>query len=140
LTLNGPAAAKLLAVRFVAQDRGAGPTLWDRITSPSLAGASLDGEPALHRVLAGRGLRSALAAALDDAGPLDPAAGPQSPGSGGLRWGGGKEWEWGLFSAEDRGRFMSLGPYMNAAAFTVTESCPLSRAYRLFRRCVGPGL
>ena len=112
----------MLAVRFIVQDRGCSAPLWDRITSPCLASVPLDGDPALHRLLAGRRFQSASAFSPDC-----PDGGPP-----GLEC--SKEWEWGLFSSEDRNRFISLGPYINAAAHTVTESCPLDRAYRLFRR------
>ncbi len=117
----------MLAVRFLVQDRGGGPSLWDRITSPARSGVPLDGDPALHQLLAGRRLQSASAVSATGA-----ACDDGEDGGGG---GAGKEWEWGLFSGEDRARFVALGPYMNAAVHAVTESCPLSRAYRLFRRC-----
>lgn len=126
----------MLAVRFMVQDRGAGPALWERITSPTFAHAPLDGEPALHHLIAGRRLQSASAFIADDDSDTDGGGGPSGGGGSSLRRAAGKEWEWGLFSAEDRSRFISIGPYMNAAVYSVTEACPLSRAYRLFRRYV----
>jgi CBS domain-containing protein len=36
-------------------------------------------------------------------------------------------------SDADRARWVNLGAYMNCASYTVLESCPLSRAYKLFR-------
>ncbi len=36
-------------------------------------------------------------------------------------------------SDADRARWVNIGAYMNCACYTVVESCPLSRAYKLFR-------
>jgi CBS domain-containing protein len=36
-------------------------------------------------------------------------------------------------SDADRARWVNIGAYMNCACYTVMESCPLSRAYKLFR-------
>ena len=36
-------------------------------------------------------------------------------------------------SEADRARWVNIGAYMNCASYTIMESCPLSRAYKLFR-------
>jgi CBS domain-containing protein len=36
-------------------------------------------------------------------------------------------------SDADRARWINIGAYMNCACYTIMESCPLSRAYKLFR-------
>ena len=33
----------------------------------------------------------------------------------------------------DRARWVNIGAYMNCACYSILESCPLSRAYKLFR-------
>ena len=46
-------------------------------------------------------------------------------------WGanqGGEAWEWAPFTDDDLARYVNLGPYMNAAALTVSEALPLSKA------------
>jgi CBS domain-containing protein len=36
-------------------------------------------------------------------------------------------------SEADRARWVNIGAYMNCSCYTIMESCPLSRAYKLFR-------
>mmetsp|Transcript_49459 Transcript_49459/g.155052 ORF Transcript_49459/g.155052 Transcript_49459/m.155052 type:complete len:946 (-) Transcript_49459:44-2881(-) len=45
-----------------------------------------------------------------------------------------KDWEWALFTGSDRDRYINLGPYMNAAPYTVHETCLLNKAFDLFQQ------
>jgi len=80
--------------------------LWLKATAESLERISLDGDVELYELMA-----------------TNNRSGPS----------GVQEWEWSEFSEEDRGRVVNVGAYMNCACYTVVESCPLSRAYKLFR-------
>jgi len=99
---------QLLAARFL-RDGGetADDSLWFRATSLTVKGVKVDGEKDMFELMLDR--RSAAEAGKE------------------------KEFEWGMFSVEDRARFVNLGAYMNAACFTVHEGCQMSRAYTLFR-------
>uniref|UniRef100_A0A7S4KVL4 Chloride channel protein n=1 Tax=Guillardia theta TaxID=55529 RepID=A0A7S4KVL4_GUITH len=95
----------MLGARFL--EDGADPQgLWHRITYDSLEHLSLDGDPDMYELMAYNNRQ----------------------GASGLQ-----AWEFRDFSPEDRERYVNLGAYMNCSCYTVLESCPLSRAYKLFR-------
>ena len=48
-----------------------------------------------------------------------------------------KTWEWATFADVDLDQYINLGAYMNASAYTVTETCLLEKAFSLFQ--VGRG-
>jgi hypothetical protein len=56
-------------------------------------------------------------------------------------WGanqGGEAWEWAPFADDDLARCVNLGPYMNAAALTVSEALPLSKALDCLQQVCPP--
>lgn len=83
-------------------------SLWRRVTAASAQEVQLDGEQSMFELIEHRRRQAEMS---DD-----------------------KEWEWGMFCAEDRSRYVNLAAYMNAACYSVHESCPLSKSYLLFRK------
>ena len=77
-------------------------------------------------------LWAAVSAAHPRAVPLDGDARMHRQMETHVRgWGanqGGEAWEWAPFTDDDLARYVNLGPYMNAAALTVSEALPLSKA------------
>ena len=63
------------------------------------------------------------------------------PRAMGVWWTGLAPWEFGgpasrhgtFLNQPFVRRYVNLGAYMNAASYTVMESCPLTRAFKLFR-------
>mmetsp|Transcript_40539 Transcript_40539/g.63297 ORF Transcript_40539/g.63297 Transcript_40539/m.63297 type:complete len:872 (-) Transcript_40539:351-2966(-) len=99
----------ILATRFV-QNAGFGRSLWQRMTADNARDVELDGDLELYNQMeTRRRIGSHVCHSI-------------------------KEWEWALFSTEDRRKFINLGAYMNSACFTVSETTPLSRAYDLFQQ------
>jgi CBS domain-containing protein len=80
--------------------------LWHRVTAESPDDIKLDGDVELYELMAST----------------------NRIGREGV-----SDWESTDFAAADLARLVNLGPYMNAACYTVAESCPLTRAFKLFR-------
>mmetsp|Transcript_10131 Transcript_10131/g.23683 ORF Transcript_10131/g.23683 Transcript_10131/m.23683 type:complete len:987 (+) Transcript_10131:176-3136(+) len=98
----------LLAARFL-QDGGKGQPLWQCVTGARPGLVPLDGDPRLYAQMeTRRRTGSHVCHSI-------------------------KEWEWALFSKEDRGRYVNLGAYMNASCLAVAEDTPLSKAFALFQ-------